>query len=133
MPRRKALETVLVVDDHEDTRTLYATILADAGYTTETASTGHEAIVLARRHKPVVVLMDLAMPVMDGWNATQTLKSAPATRDAWLIVVTARSERHDIDRAYAAGCDAVLLKPVDPEALVQAVRAGVSRASRRRP
>lgn len=91
------------------------------------ASTGHEAVAAARRHRPSVILMDLEMPGMDGWDATQTLKSAPATRCAWTIVVTARTERHDIDRAYAAGCDSLLLKPVAPELLLRAVRAGLSR------
>lgn len=76
---------------------------------------------------PAAILMDLAMPRMDGWEATQTLKSAPATKDIWIIAVTGQLERHAIDRAQAAGVDAFATKPVEPDELVRLVAAGVAR------
>ncbi len=126
--RKADLPRVLVVDDDADTREMYANALVEAGYDVATAETGHEAIIAARRTHPEVVLMDLAMPVLDGWDAAQTLKSAPVTSTAWVIAVTARSERHDIDRAYAAGCDVVALKPITPGEIVTLVAAGRARA-----
>ncbi len=129
--RKATPPRVLVVDDDADTREMYANALREAGYEVETAETGHEAIIAARQTQPEVVLMDLTMPVLDGWDAAQTLKSAPMTSAAWVIAVTARSERHDIDRAYAAGCDVVALKPIPPNEIVALVAAGRSRARAR--
>lgn len=123
-----ACETVLIVDDHDDTRAVFAEALRSAGYAVEVASHGWEAVALARRHRPRVIVMDLAMPGLDGWDTTQTLKSAPATRDAWMIVVTARSDPADLERAWAAGCDATLQKPIHPSKLIEAVRSGMKNA-----
>jgi len=121
-----------VVDDHGDTLRLYASYLADAGYRVECAENGDEAVVLARRSKPSVIVMDLKMPRVDGWEATQTLKSAPATKDIWIIAVTGLLERHVVDRAQAAGVDAFAMKPVDPDELVKLVASGIARTRRER-
>lgn len=123
--------TILVVDDHADTRLLYESVLRAAGYIVETAASGAEAIARAKEVTPTVVLMDLAMPTTDGWEASSTLKSDPATKAAWIVAITARSERHDIDRAYSAGCDTVALKPVEPSELLRLVEAGIARANSR--
>ena len=123
--------TVLVVDDHADTRLLYENVLRNAGYVVETAATGEEAITRAQKTSPTIVLMDLAMPTLDGWEAARALKAAPTTKAAWIVAITARSERHDIDRAYAAGCDSVALKPVEPKDLLHIVEAGIARVKSR--
>ena len=96
------------------------------------AQNGDDAVVLARRSKPSVIVMDLKMPRVDGWEATQTLKSAPATKDIWIIAVTGLLERHVVDRAQAAGVDAFAMKPVDPDELVKLVASGIARTRRER-
>ena len=125
---KAAAPLVLVVDDHDDNRQLYADYLESVGYAVETAENGQEAVILARRLKPVAVVMDLTMPVMDGWEATQTLKSAPATKDIWIIAVTAHADRQHVDRAYAAGADTFALQPLAPKTLVELVAAAIARA-----
>lgn len=121
---------VLVVEDHDDTRRLYATHLEAAGYRVETAENGDEAIVLARRSMPDAIVMDLAMPRVDGWEATQTLKSAPKTRNIWIIAVTGMLERRFVDRAQAAGVDSLVHKPVEPHELVRRVASGIAHTRR---
>ena len=121
---------VLVVEDHADTRQLYTEHLELAGYRVEVAETGDEAVSLTRRHKPRVVVMDLGLPRLDGWDATATLKSAPATKDIYIVAVTGQLERHALDRAHAAGVDALAMKPVSPNELVQLVATGVARGHR---
>lgn len=110
-----AAPRVLVVDDYEDTRELFAEYLAMAGYEVELARNGAEALELARRSQPQVILMDLSLPVMDGWEASRRLKDDPRTRDAKIIALTG----HRLDRAaegvLRAGCDAFLIKPVAPQ------------------
>lgn len=117
---------VLVVEDDDVTRAFYESTLLAAGYIVESAQGGVEAVVIARRTRPAVIVLDLVMPQPDGWEAAQTLKSAPATSGAWLIAVTGRSTREDIDRAYTAGCDVVRVKPLPPEELLRLVAEGLS-------
>lgn len=102
---------LLVVDDAEDTRALYAQFFRRAGFEVSVAADGAEAVELARATPPNVVLMDMELPQMDGWEATRRLKRDPRTRDAWVIAITGRSAYQDRSAAERAGCDAILTKP----------------------
>jgi CheY-like chemotaxis protein len=113
---------VLVVDDFADAREMYVEYLEFAGFRSAQAQNGEEAIAQARERGPAVVLMDLAMPVMDGWEATRRLKSDPRTRHIPVIAVTGHALAGDAERARRAGCDGVLAKPCLPEDLVREVR-----------
>lgn len=110
---------------------LYASTLRSAGYVVETATNGDEAIERARRTNPALILMDLAMPQKDGWAAVDAIRHDAELKKAWVIAVTARSERHDHDRAYSVGCDAILLKPAEPSEILGAVASGLARAAAR--
>jgi len=112
---------LLVVDDNEDTRAMYAALLATAGFTVQTAANGEEAIAAAE-DRPAVIVMDLAMPGLNGWEATRRLKTGTRTRDIPVIVLTAHDLDHYRDVAVAAGCDAFLSKPCAIEDLVAEIR-----------
>ncbi|MDB4934562.1 MAG: divK [Labilithrix sp.] len=118
---------VLVVEDYEDARALYAEALANAGFVVDTAGDGREAIDKAKVLRPDVIVMDLAMPVMDGWQATQVIKSTAETKHAAVIVVSGHATSLGIERARDAGADHVLMKPILPQQLVGAVRAAAPR------
>jgi CheY-like chemotaxis protein len=119
---------VLVVDDHEDNRDVAVQALGLAGFRVDTAADGAECLHKAARLRPVVIVMDLEMPHMDGWEATAALKASPELREICVIVVSAHAMAADRARAVEAGCDAFLVKPVNPVILVAAVKAAVSKA-----
>jgi two-component system cell cycle response regulator DivK len=111
----------LVVDDFPDGRELLAEYLAFKGFGVLTASNSEEAIEIARRVKPQIVLMDLSMPGLDGWDATRILKTDPETSDIVVIAVTARTMTHETERAFEAGCDGLVAKPFDLPTLADAL------------
>jgi two-component system cell cycle response regulator DivK len=131
-PRRAATDTILVVDDFEDAREMLAEYLRFRGYHVVEARTGAEAVTLARELKPRVVLMDLTMPELDGWNATRILKTDPATQDIVVIAVTAHALAPDEARARSAGCDGYIPKPYDLKQLAGVVSRALRSANRRR-
>ena len=116
-----SLPRILVVDDNEDTRTMYAALLSGAGFAVRTAANGEEAIAAAQ-DGPAVIVMDLAMPGLNGWEATRKLQTEPRTSDIPVIVLTAHDLDHYREVAVAAGCDAFLSKPCEIEALVAEIR-----------
>jgi len=128
--RRKSVPLVLVVDDYEDTRRIYTEYLRFAGFRVEFASDGAEAIKKARALVPEVIVMDLAMPNMDGWTATRTLKADERTKNIYVMAVTGFSEDEHRLKAWRAGCDAFLAKPVLPAEIVRRI---VGRLSASRP
>jgi two-component system, cell cycle response regulator DivK len=101
---------VLVVDDNDNTRMLYAQLLRAAGFEVRLAANGDEAMDAAD-DRPDVIVMDLAMPGLNGWEATRRLKTGERTKDIPIIVLTAHSEDHHREVAVAAGCDEFLSKP----------------------
>jgi two-component system, cell cycle response regulator DivK len=111
----------LVVDDFADDRELVAEYLTFKGFAVLTAATAAEAIQIARRVKPKIVLMDLCMPGVDGCDATRRLKGDPETSSIMVIAVTARAMTEDIQRAFRAGCDGVITKPFDLVTLAAAL------------
>lgn len=118
---------VLVVDDNDDNRDIYATSLRHAGYDVEIAADGAEALRIAARSRPRVVLMDLGMPGMDGWEAIRRLRENPDTRGTYVIVVSGYVDAAHRKRAESAGCDEFLGKPCLPNALVARVEAILAR------
>jgi two-component system, cell cycle response regulator DivK len=112
---------VLVVDDFDDARELYCACLEQAGYLTAEARNGAEAIDRAIELRPDVVLLDLAMPVLDGVEAARRLKADERTRDSRLLALTGYAVARYADAARAAGCERVLVKPVLPSDLVTAI------------
>ena len=118
---------VLVVDDNDDTRVMYAHLLRTAGYEVQLAASGDEALAAAAEDQPGVIIMDLAMPGLNGWEATRRLKTGERTKDIPVIVLTAHGLDHYRDVAVAAGCDEFLSKPCAIEDLVAAVQRALAR------
>ena len=113
--------SVLVVDDSSDGREMLTEYLAFCGFHVAEAENGTEAIEVARRVQPNVILMDLSMPVVDGWEATRQLKADPLTKDIFIIAVTAHAFLPEQESARVAGCDAVIPKPYDLTVLAAAL------------
>jgi CheY-like chemotaxis protein len=118
----EAGQLVLVVDDYQDARELYAEYFALSGYRVAEASNGAEAIEKARELAPDVILMDLSLPGMDGWEATRRLKANRQTKDIPVVALTSHALAGFSDSAKKAGCDAVITKPCLPDRLVVEVR-----------
>ncbi|MFH1080659.1 MAG: PAS domain S-box protein [Pseudomonadota bacterium] len=102
---------VLIADDRETNRQLLSRLLAAAGFPTREVVNGEEAVRMVREWKPQVVLMDMTMPVMDGYEATRRIKSSPDIRNTAIIAVTASAFEEDRQRILAAGADGFLAKP----------------------
>jgi CheY-like chemotaxis protein len=112
---------VLLVEDNEDNRIIYATALRYAGYEVIEAITGVEGVRQTREAQPDIVLMDISIPELDGWEATSILKADPTTRHIPIIAVTAHALPGDEERSLAVGCDGYLAKPIPPAALIAEV------------
>jgi CheY-like chemotaxis protein len=117
-----APKTVLLVEDNEDNRIVYSTILRHFGYRVMEALNGEEGIATARTEKPDLILMDISIPIIDGWEATQVLKHDPETRQIPIIALTAHALASDRERAMQVGCDGYLAKPCEPRAVVAEVQ-----------
>jgi two-component system cell cycle response regulator DivK len=113
---------LLVVDDFEDNRAMYAEYLTHAGFRVVQAADGREAVERARELLPDVVVMDLSLPVMDGWAATRVLKGDQRTRDIPVIALTGHALAGHSQGARDAGCDEFLAKPCLPGTLLAKVR-----------
>jgi two-component system cell cycle response regulator DivK len=113
--------SVLVVDDVPDGREMLSEYLVFRGFNVSEAENGSEAIEIARRIRPNVILMDLSMPVMDGWEATRRLRADLTTRDTIIVAVTAHAFSPEQESARLAGCDLVIAKPYDLTRLAEAL------------
>lgn len=113
---------VLVVDDNEQNLELLQAYLEDLGVPIRTARNGQEAIASVQEEPPDIILLDVMMPVMSGFQACQKIKGDPSTRDIPVIMVTALNEVGDIERAVECGADDFLTKPVNKLELVTRVR-----------
>lgn len=109
---------VLLVEDFDDAREMYRDYLEFSGFRVETAGDGREAIEKARACNPDLVLMDLSLPGIDGWEATRILKGDPATRHLPIIALSAHAMAPEGRRASEAGCDGFIAKPCLPHELV---------------
>ena len=113
---------ILVIEDHEDNRRILRDLLTSAGYETIEAVTGEEGVVLAETHRPDLILMDIQLPGLDGYEATRRIKAIPALRQIPIIAVTSYALSGDDVKAREAGCDAYVTKPFSPRALLAKVR-----------
>jgi CheY-like chemotaxis protein len=113
---------VLVVDDFPDTRDMYAEFLDVSGMRAETASDGRQAVRRAIRTHPSIIVMDLAMPVLDGWEATRILRADPRTKDIPIVVLTGTSQPDQRKRAEECGAMTVISKPCTPSELLEVLR-----------
>jgi CheY-like chemotaxis protein len=120
--------TILVVEDHPSNMFLITTILKRAGYTVLQAERAEQGIELARNARPALILMDVALPGMDGHAATRVLKADPETSRIPVIALTAHAMKGDEERARAAGCDGYVTKPIDSRAVLKAVADLIARA-----
>jgi CheY-like chemotaxis protein len=113
---------VMVVDDFRDGRELVVELLGHAGLRTEQAGDGNEALEKALTLHPDLILLDLSLPGVDGWEITRRLKADPLTRAIHIVALTAHATRGPLDRAREVGCDLVLTKPCPPDQLVARVK-----------
>jgi two-component system, cell cycle response regulator DivK len=113
---------ILVVEDQEDNRRILRDLLTSAGYEIIQAENGEEALAAAARERPDLILMDIQLPVLDGYEATRRIKADPALHAIPIIAVTSYALSGDEGKARAAGCDAYVTKPYSPRALLAKIR-----------
>ncbi|HMB80111.1 MAG TPA: response regulator [Vicinamibacterales bacterium] len=113
---------VLLVDDYSDAREMYTEYLQFSGFDVVEAGNGLEALQRAEDASPDIILMDLSLPVMDGWEATRRLKANPRTASIPIVALTSHALAGIADTAKKAGCDALITKPCLPHDLVTKVR-----------
>jgi DNA-binding response OmpR family regulator len=119
--------TILVADDEEDLRELVTYRLTRSGYRVIGAGDGLEALELAAERTPDLMVLDVMMPKLDGYELTRRLRAEAALRSIPVILLTARSQESDIDRGFEVGADDYLKKPFNPDELVARVRAVLGR------
>ena len=112
---------ILVVDDNPANLKLTRLMLVDAGYAVQTAIDAEHAMALLETCVPRLILMDLQLPGMDGFELTSRLKADPKTRDTTIVALTAYAMKGDEQRALAAGCDGYITKPVNTRALASQI------------
>jgi CheY-like chemotaxis protein len=113
--------TILLVEDNEDNRRIYSTILAHSGYRVLEATDGEQGIALALSEIPDLILMDVSIPKINGWDATRQLKANPATMGIPIIALTAHALASDREKAMDVGCDGYIAKPAEPRAVLAEV------------
>src|SRR5260221_12903820 len=113
---------ILVVEDQEDNRRILRDLLTSAGYEIIQAENGEEALAAAARERPDLILMDIQLPVLDGYEATRRIKANPALRAIPVLAVTSYALSGDENKARPAGADADVTKPFSPRALLAKIR-----------
>jgi CheY-like chemotaxis protein len=113
---------VLVVDDFQDNREMYAEFLAFSGFRVIQAANGKEALDQAFANRPDIIIMDLSLPVMDGWEATRRLKADQRTHRIPVVALTGHAMQGHSKGAMEAGCDSFVAKPCLPDQLVAEIR-----------
>jgi CheY-like chemotaxis protein len=115
------MQTILLVEDNALNRDMLSRRLARRGYAVVTAHDGEQALVMARSHDPHLILMDIGLPDMDGWQVTRLLKSDVRTREIPIIALTAHALLTDREKAQEIGCDDYDTKPVEFTRLMQKI------------
>ena len=113
---------ILLVDDNHDARAMYSVCLRYAGFACMTAQDGRQAIQRTSERRPALILMDVSMPGMDGWEATLRIKGDPITRDIPIYMLTAHAYAEHRRHAVEVGADGFLTKPMSPDDLVRELR-----------
>ena len=119
------------MEDNEDNRIIYSTVLRHVGYDVLEAEDGVQAIALARSARPALILMDISIPQLDGWEATRVLREDPDTRAIPIIALTAHALADDREKAAQMGFTAYLAKPVEPRAVVAEVQRWIGQTEQR--
>jgi two-component system cell cycle response regulator DivK len=119
---------ILIVEDNEMNRDMLSRRLARRGYVIVTAVDGEHGLVAAHAEQPDLILMDMSLPAMDGWEATRQLKAEIATQAIPVIGLTAHAMTGDRDKALAAGCDDYDTKPIELERLLHKIEALLGRS-----
>ena len=114
---------ILLVEDNEMNRDMLSRRLIKRGYEVDMAVDGEQGLAMARSNPPALILMDMSLPGMDGWEATRQVKAMPETRTIPVIALTAHAMAGDREKALAAGCDDFDTKPVDLPRLLQKIEA----------
>jgi two-component system, cell cycle response regulator DivK len=118
---------ILYVEDNEDNLYMLSNRLTRRGYEVVLARNGEEGIAMARTEEPSLILMDLSLPVIDGWEATRRLKAEAATRTIPVIALSAHAMAGDREKAIAAGCDEYDTKPIELPRLLEKITALLAR------
>lgn len=113
---------VLIVEDQEDNRAILRDLLSKSGYDLIEATNGEEGVALAQSQRPDLILMDVQLPIIDGYEATRRIKSNAELRSIPVIAVTSYALSGDEAKARAAGCDAYVAKPFSPRLLLAKIR-----------
>jgi two-component system, cell cycle response regulator DivK len=119
---------ILLVEDNEMNRDMLTKRLQRRGYDVVVAVDGGEGVAMAESEAPDLILMDMSLPVVDGWEATRRIKAAPATSAIPVIALTAHAMAGDQEQAMAAGCDDYDTKPVELTRLVEKIQAFLTRS-----
>jgi CheY-like chemotaxis protein len=118
--------TILIADDSSDIRTIMRYLLTDLGFAVVEAADGHEAVRLARQCQPALILLDLCMPGIDGWEVTARLRADPALEEVPILAMTAYHVSAAIRAALHAGCQRVVTKPFDLHEMARQIAAVMS-------
>ncbi len=121
--------TILLVEDNEDNRIVYSTILEYAGHHVVEAPDGETGVALARSERPDLILMDISIPLLDGWEATRILKADPDTRHIPIVALTAHALEEDREKAREVGCDGYIAKPAEPRVVLAEVQRFLAKAA----
>ena len=114
---------ILYVEDNEDNVYVVKSRLTRAGFTILIAADGAQGVVMASTEQPDLILIDLSLPVLDGWEATRRIKAAPETKHIPVVALTAHAMAGDREKALAAGCNDFDTKPIELPRLLQKIRA----------
>jgi len=114
---------ILYVEDNEDNVYVVKSRLTRAGFTILIAADGEQGVAMASTEQPDLILMDLSLPVLDGWEATRRIKAAPETKHIPVVALTAHAMAGDREKALAAGCNDFDTKPIELPRLLQKIRA----------
>ena len=120
---------ILLVEDNEMNRDMLSRRLARRGYEVAIAVDGEQGVAMARSEAPALILMDMSLPGLDGWEATRQLKAAPETRGIPVIALTALAMKGDEERIRAAGCDGYIAKPMRYQEFLATVAEQLARAA----
>jgi CheY-like chemotaxis protein len=120
---------LLYVEDNEDNIFMLKSRLSRLGHTVLIATDGAQGVAMATSERPDLILMDLSLPVLDGWEATRRIKAAPETRNIPVIAITAHAMSGDREKALSAGCDDFDTKPIDLQRLLGKIKALADRTA----
>ena len=116
------MKRILVVEDTEDNRQIMRDLLTSVGYELIEAVNGEEGVAMAKQHKPDLILMDIQLPILDGYEATRRIKADAALASVPIIAVTSYALAGDEAKTRAAGCDAYIAKPVVPRTVADTIQ-----------